>query len=63
MKNRWNPETIRELRKRLNLTQRDLAAKLGYSSYWAVYEWEAGRRRPNRRAQMLLTLLEKSHEN
>lgn len=58
---KWTAERIRLLRKKIGLTQRQLAAKLGYSSYWAVYEWETGRRKPNRRVQMLLTLLEKSH--
>ena len=58
---KWTPERIKQLRDKLRMTQKELAKELGYESYWAIYEWEAGRRLPNRRMQKLLEMLERSH--
>lgn len=36
------PKNIRYLRKKFDLSQDDLAAKLGYKSYTTIQKWESG---------------------
>ena len=54
----WKPEKIKNLRKKLNLTQKQLAKKLGFKSYMPIWEYETGRRIPNLRVQTILNILE-----
>lgn len=57
-KNIWTPNRIKKLREKLNLSQKQLAKKLGYTSYYPIWEYEKGRRVPNSRIQNLLNILE-----
>jgi putative transcriptional regulator len=50
------PEEVLSLRRRLHLTQRELARWLGVSES-SVSLWEAGKRRPRGPARRLLALL------
>jgi len=50
-------DEIRTLRKRLDLTQAELAQRIGLTRE-AVTQWETGRARPNGPARMLLRQLE-----
>ena len=50
-------DEIRALRKRLDLTQAELAGRIGLTRE-AVTQWETGRARPNGPARILLRQLE-----
>lgn len=54
-------EEIKQLRKRLNMTQEELANKLGVSRQ-TVYHWEKNQKRPSRLAKKQLARLSKSKE-
>lgn len=49
---------VRNLRKRLGLTQAEFAARFGFS-IGTVRDWEQGRRRPDGAARVLLTVIER----
>lgn len=53
-----NPDRIRTIRRRLNLTQEDFAHMIGVT-FSTVNRWENGKSTPNRIAVRLLTGLEK----
>lgn len=59
---KWTPETIRAFRKRLGMTQGELADALGYSRRISVTELERGSYGPSGPAQRLLDMLEKEAE-
>ena len=46
---RFTPDTLKRLRKTLNVTQMEMAKLLGVS-HNAVWQWEAGRARPRAKA-------------
>ena len=48
-----NPDQIRKARKRLNLTQAELAEKIGLSRN-AIAQWETGRCSPRGPAEILI---------
>jgi putative transcriptional regulator len=50
------PEQIKEIRKRLNLSQEELAKKLGVS-FSSVNRWENGQTKPSKLARHQLELL------
>jgi putative transcriptional regulator len=52
------PQQIRELRRRLQLTQEDFAHMIGVT-FSTVNRWENGKSQPNRIALRLLANLEK----
>ena len=52
---------VRELRKSLELSQRDFAIEFGFPVS-AVRDWERGKRFPNKAARILLTLVAKDVE-
>lgn len=54
------PENIRKLRKQHNMTQQDLAEKIGVTGK-AVSKWEVGATRPNSRTVLKLAKLFKVH--
>ena len=47
---------VREIRRRLRLSQRAFAAKFGFSPR-TVQEWEQGRAQPDRPARLLLAMI------
>jgi len=49
-RNKLNSQDIKELRKRLNLTQQQLADRIGVDRI-TVIRWEAGQRKPSNLAQ------------
>lgn len=54
----WTKDRIAKLRSRLDLTQRAAAELVGAThSLWS--HWEAGRHKPTKPFQKLLTLIEK----
>ena len=56
------PERIKEIRKRLNLSQEEFAKKLGVS-FTSVNRWENGQTKPSKLAQrQILNLLEHIRE-
>lgn len=57
MKN-WNPEEIKEFRKRLSLYQKDFAQMIGVSMRYVIY-LEQGLRQPSKTLKILLSILEK----
>lgn len=57
MREIWNGKKVKMLREKLGITQMELARKLGYKTYWAIFEWEAGRRKIPEQAKKLLTLI------
>ncbi len=59
---KWTPEAIRAFRKRLGMTQGELADALGYSRRISVTELERGSYGPSGPAQRLLDMLEKEAE-
>ena len=59
MDERWTAQRIRELRKKLGLTQTEFAKRLGYSHYIPVSDLERGEQRPSGPVQKLLHMLEK----
>jgi putative transcriptional regulator len=50
------PPDVRKLRKRLNLSQNQFAAKFGFSAA-VVRNWEQGRNRPDGAARVLLAVI------
>ena len=58
MGGRWNGTTIRDLRKKHNLNQRDFAEKLGCRQQ-TISEWELGLYLPKNAYQKLLSMLER----
>ena len=60
----WTPDEIRALRKRLNLTQTELAERLGYERRQTVTDLERGEYMPSGPVRRLLDLLdvEAQHE-
>ena len=56
---KWTPERIKQLRKRLGLTQQKFADKLGYARRETVAELESGKFAPNKQAQILLDMIER----
>ena len=54
----WTPERIRQLRKRLKLSQSEFAERLGYTRYQTVSDFERGERPAPRRTILLLDMLE-----
>ena len=48
---------VKAVRAKLGMTQRQFAERFGFS-YDAVRDWEAGRRRPERAARVLLTVID-----
>jgi len=57
----WTPQRIRALRKRLRLSQKELARMLGYSRYQSVSELEKedGGMKPSGAVCILLDILDK----
>ena len=56
------PEQIKEIRKRLNLSQEEFAKKLGVS-FTSVNRWENGQTKPSKLARrQILNLLEQIRE-
>ena len=51
------PDSILDLRLRLEMTQEDLATRLGLADKVSLYRWEAGRREPSEPMQRLLRYL------
>ena len=51
-------ERILALRKRMKLSRRKFADRFGLDAH-AVQDWEQGRRRPDRAARVLLTVIER----
>ena len=51
---RWTPDRIRQLRKRLGLTQAEFADELGYKRYQTISEFENGEREPPATTQKVL---------
>lgn len=49
---------VREIRRRLGVTQAKFAARFGFSLA-AVRDWEQGRRKPEKAARVLLTIIAK----
>ncbi len=49
---------VRKIRRRLGLTQAKFAARFGFSVA-AVRDWEQGRRKPEKAARVLLTIIAK----
>lgn len=49
---------VRAIRQRAGLTQRAFAERYGFSPA-AVRDWEQGRRRPERAARILLTIIDR----
>jgi len=47
---------VKAVRKKIGMTQREFADRFGFG-YDAVREWEAGRRKPERAARVLLTVI------
>ncbi|MCI1974507.1 MAG: type II toxin-antitoxin system MqsA family antitoxin [Limosilactobacillus sp.] len=56
VKPEFNSTTIKDLRKKINVTQKGLANLIGVSTR-TVESWEMDRTEPNRSSQKLLTLL------
>lgn len=56
IKPEFNGDTIKNLRKQINVTQKGLAGLIGVSTR-TVESWEMNRTEPNRSSQKLLTLL------
>jgi len=54
--------TIKELRKTLNLSQEDFAALLGTTTH-TIHRWEAGKHKPSRMAKVLLARVLADKEN
>lgn len=57
MESRVSPDQIEELRKRLGLSRRELAAQLGVAKR-TVERWEQGRGEPNPTAEKILQELD-----
>lgn len=57
----FNAQNIKELRKKINVTQAGLANLLGVSAR-TVESWEANRTEPTRPVQKLLTLLTRNND-
>jgi putative transcriptional regulator len=53
--------TVRVLRKKLNLTQEDFAARF-HLPRGTVRDWEQGAHRPDKAAQVLLTVIARDPE-
>ena len=53
---------VRELREKLNLTQREFAARF-HLPLGTVRDWEQGAHRPDKAAQVLLTLIAKDPDS
>lgn len=53
----WRPEEIKELRKKLNLTQKQFADYLGYANYQRVIELEKGIVKPTKIVKNLLDVI------
>lgn len=47
---------VKAVRRKLGMTQQQFAAQFGFG-YDALRDWEAGRRRPERAARVLLTVI------
>jgi putative transcriptional regulator len=56
-----NAVDVRDIRRRLGLSQTAFAARFGFSP-GAVRDWEQGRRRPEASARMFLTVIDKQPE-
>jgi DNA-binding transcriptional regulator YiaG len=52
----WNGESVRELRRRLNLTQQELADELG-TRQQTISEWEVGMYKPRGTSATLLSII------
>ena len=59
----WTPETIRELRRRLKLTQREFADRLGVARQQTIALWEGGHNKPQRMATKLLNELDERSQS
>jgi putative transcriptional regulator len=55
------PPNLRALRKKLNLTQEEFAVRF-HLPLGTVRDWEQGAHRPDKAAQVLLTVIEKDPE-
>ena len=53
----WNPEMIKQLRERYNLTRKQLGELTGVT-ITTIYLWEMGKRRPSKTAEILLPRIE-----
>jgi DNA-binding transcriptional regulator YiaG len=57
----WTPEKIRELRKRLNIYQKDFAALIGVTREYVIL-LEKGVRMPSKTLRLLLDCIERENE-
>ena len=55
--------TLVGLRRRLGLSQRQLAAKVGAASKAVVYQWESGKRKPSAVFWLRIERLQRQHPN
>jgi len=53
----WNPDRVRQLRKRYGLTRKQLGDLTGVT-ITTIYLWEMGQRKPSRTAEILLSRIE-----
>ena len=58
----WTPERIRTLRKKLGLTQEEMAGRLGYSRQQTISELENGMYPPGPQVCIILDILEQQTE-
>ena len=61
--NMWTPEQIRALRKKLGLTQAELAQRLGYERRQTITDLEGGEYTPSGPVRRLLDVLEVEAES
>jgi DNA-binding transcriptional regulator YiaG len=54
---------LRELRRRLKISQRDLAELVGAANKAVVYQWESGKRRPSAVFWKRLLMLTRTHQS
>jgi DNA-binding transcriptional regulator YiaG len=54
---KWNPDMVRQLRKRYGLTRKQLGDLTGVT-ITTIYLWEMGQRKPSRTAEILLSRIE-----
>ena len=57
----WTPERIQQLRRRLSLTQTELAERMGVRQA-TVSDWERGKQTPTGASVTLLEMLEQKAE-
>lgn len=55
---RWTPDAIRDLRKRLRMTQEEMARQLGYGRSRSIGDLEKGRSEPSGSVQVLLDIID-----